>query len=53
LIEKIRYYLQHDDERETIRHAGHERTLREHTYEQRIMDIFQKINMPLNGVVHS
>jgi spore maturation protein CgeB len=53
LIEKIRYYLQHDDERETIRQAGHERTLREHTYEQRIRDIFQKINMPLNGMVHS
>jgi spore maturation protein CgeB len=53
LNERIQYYLQHDDEREAIRRMGHARTLREHTYTQRIKDIFQKINMPLNGEVHS
>jgi spore maturation protein CgeB len=44
LIEKIGYYLSHDDERERIRKAGHERALREHTYEHRFQGIFETIS---------
>jgi hypothetical protein len=35
LRRKIDYYLEHDDEREAIRRAGHERTKRDHTYKKR------------------
>lgn len=45
LIDKARYYLVHADEREAIRHAGHERALRDHTYEQRFREIFGQIGL--------
>jgi spore maturation protein CgeB len=35
LIAKVRYYLEHDDERATIAQAGHERVMRDHTYGKR------------------
>jgi spore maturation protein CgeB len=35
----IHYYLEHDTERETIARAGQERTLREHTYYQRMREL--------------
>ncbi len=43
--ELVRYYLERDDEREGIARAGQARTLREHTYYQRmkeLVDIVQK-----------
>ena len=40
LVDKIRYYLAHDGERERIAAAGYERTLRDHTYEKRFEEIF-------------
>jgi len=43
LIKKIKYYLEHDKERENIAKAGYERTLREHTYEKRFQEIFNII----------
>jgi spore maturation protein CgeB len=43
LLDKIRYYLKHEDEREQIRLAGHKRTLQSHTYEKRFTDIFESI----------
>lgn len=36
LLEKIAYYLAHDEEREAIARAGQARTLREHTYVHRM-----------------
>jgi len=45
LIEKIQYYLTHEDERKKIVEAGQKRTLKDHTYEIRmkeLMDIFNK-----------
>lgn len=41
LVEKIRYYLLHADERETVARAGYERTVRDHTYTQRFKVLFQ------------
>lgn len=41
LIAKAKYYIEHDEEREKIAKAGYERTLREHTYEQRFREIFK------------
>jgi spore maturation protein CgeB len=39
LIEKLRHYIKHDDERQEIAAAGQARTLREHTYERRIGEL--------------
>lgn len=46
LIEKVRYYLKHEDERAVIAKAGYERTLREHTYARRFSEIFEQIGAP-------
>jgi len=46
LIEKIRYYLSHDGERDAIAEAGYRRTLREHTYVHRFADIFRIAGLP-------
>jgi spore maturation protein CgeB len=43
LIEKIRYYLVHDEERLAIARAGQERTLHSHTYLQRMKELEQII----------
>jgi spore maturation protein CgeB len=46
LVEKCRYYLMHDDERERVRRAGHARALRDHTWQRRLTDVFTKIGLP-------
>ncbi|RPH82022.1 MAG: hypothetical protein EHM80_00425 [Nitrospiraceae bacterium] len=46
LVEKVRYYLRHEDERAEIAKAGYERTLREHTYARRFSEIFGQIGAP-------
>jgi len=43
LVEKIRYYLEHEDEREAIARAGYKRVLRDHTCEKRFKQIFSII----------
>lgn len=45
LVEKARYYLAHDAEREAIRKAGYERTIREHTYEARFRELFARCGL--------
>lgn len=47
LVYKVKYYLAHDDERERVAHAGYERTMREHTFEKNMEEIFKAIGMPL------
>jgi len=39
LVEKIRYYLEHEEERAAIARAGQERTLRDHTYAVRMREL--------------
>ena len=36
LVDKARYYLQHDEARDRIRRAGHARALRDHTWQKRL-----------------
>jgi spore maturation protein CgeB len=45
LIEKIKYYLKNSAEREAIARAGYERTIKEHTYEQRFREIFKTMEL--------
>jgi spore maturation protein CgeB len=45
LIEKIKYFLNHDAEREAIARAGFLRTINEHTYEARFKKIFSEIGL--------
>src|SRR4029453_17026085 len=37
--ELITFYLEHENERRAIAHAGQERTLRDHTYQQRMKEL--------------
>jgi len=39
LVERVRHYLAHEDERRAIARAGQERTLREHTYGVRMREL--------------
>ena len=41
LADKIRHYLEHDEERAAIARAGRERTLREHTYADRMRELVE------------
>jgi spore maturation protein CgeB len=47
LVDKIKYYLVHEEDREAIAKAGYERTLRDHSTERRFEDIFKMIGKPL------
>jgi spore maturation protein CgeB len=49
LVEKCRYYLAHDEERERIRLAGHARALRDHTWQRRFRDVFRIAGLPETG----
>jgi hypothetical protein len=40
-VELVRYYAEHDEERERIAQAGQARTLREHTYELRMKELVE------------
>jgi spore maturation protein CgeB len=45
LIEQIRYYLSHEEERVAIAEAGYRRTLKEHTYVHRFTEIFRRLQL--------
>lgn len=43
LVEKIKYYLRHDKEREKIRKAGHKHVIENFTYTHRIKEILKHV----------
>jgi spore maturation protein CgeB len=45
MVDKIKYFLSHDNEREKIRRAGYERCLRDHTWHKRFQKVFQEIGL--------
>jgi len=45
LIEKARYYLAHDAEREAVKEGGYKRALKDHTYEARLKEVFQALQL--------
>ena len=50
MVDKARYYLEHDTERVRVAEAGLRRTLAEHTYEQRFREIFRHMGISSAGV---
>lgn len=44
-IDKARYYLDHDRQREQIAGAGHQRASRQHTWEKRFGELFSFLNL--------
>ena len=42
-VEKVKWYLQHDDERESIASAGRQRALNDHTWLCRFLDLFASL----------
>jgi spore maturation protein CgeB len=45
LIEKCHYYINHPKERDVIAQAGYQRTIKDHTYEQRFREIFRAMEL--------
>ena len=45
LLDKVKYYLKHNDEGERIRVAGRRRALSDHTYQRRFNQLFEKIGL--------
>jgi glycosyltransferase involved in cell wall biosynthesis/Tfp pilus assembly protein PilF len=45
LIDQCRYYMDHEQERNSIAHRGYKRTLAEHTWTHRLRDIFKHIGI--------
>ncbi len=45
LINKINYFLKHEEEREDVAKRGYERSIKEHTYEKRFKTIFNEIGI--------
>jgi len=45
LVNKIKYYLAHDGEREKIRHAGYRRAVNDHSWQKRFETVFAKMEL--------
>lgn len=45
LVEKVKFYLAHEELRESIAAAGYERTLNEHTFSKRFQTVFQRMGL--------
>ena len=45
LVEKARYYLEHDEKRTAIAEAGYRRVMRDHTYEVRLAELFRQMHL--------
>lgn len=49
LVERVRWWLEHPDERAAAAQAGYERVLREHTYDHRFAEIFRRMGLDAAG----
>jgi spore maturation protein CgeB len=49
LVEKIRYYLEHEELRQGIARAGYERVRQEHSYEDRFREAFRVMGVAGDG----
>jgi spore maturation protein CgeB len=47
LVAAVKHYLENEKERAAIASAGHERTMREHTYVHRFVEIFSRVGVPV------
>ena len=45
LVEKIKHFLAFDDERELIAKNAYDRTINEHTYEKRFIELFRRMGL--------
>ena len=45
LVEKVKFYLEHEELREEIVEAGYRRTLKDHTFAQRFQSVFQRMGL--------
>jgi spore maturation protein CgeB len=45
LTDKIKYYLKHEKEADSIREKGFQRAINNHTYQKRFKDLFIKVNL--------
>jgi spore maturation protein CgeB len=45
LLDKARFFLAHPESAERIRRAGHERALREHTWQHRFNELFDLLGL--------
>lgn len=45
LVEKVKYYLANESEAIMVAQAGHERTLRDHTFEKRFKIVFDRMGL--------
>ena len=45
LVDKIKFYLSHEELCESMAEAAYERTLREHTYQQRFQAVFKRMGL--------
>lgn len=45
MVDKVRYYLKHEKEREAVAQCGYKSTLRDHTMEKRYGDLFDAIGL--------
>lgn len=45
LLDKVRFYLAHPDQADTIRQAGRKRALAEHTYHERFRKLFKTLGL--------
>jgi spore maturation protein CgeB len=53
LIDKARYWMEHDDERQRVADAGYRRVLSEHTYDHRFAAIFEDLGLVAVGHAQS
>ena len=50
LIQNVNYYLEHEEEREQIARAGHERAMNDYTYEKKIKKLLDWVTEDEGGV---